>query len=138
MIKITPKIFINTAELTLTFMTASGPGGQNVNKVATAVHLRFNVLNSPSLPDDLRERLVQYLGKRLTTQGDLIIKAGRFRTQEKNKQDAYERLADMIKRVAYPPKKRRKTRPTQGSIEKRLSTKKLQGKKKAGRHQNFE
>ncbi len=131
--KVTPTIFIDMKELSLTFITSSGPGGQNVNKVATAVQLRFNVLNTKSLPEDVRVRLILHLGKRLTTQGDLIIKADRFRTQEKNKQDAFKRLQALIKSVAYPPKKRRKTRPTKASVEKRLTNKKHLGDKKAQR-----
>lgn len=133
MIKITATIFIDPSELTLTFITASGPGGQNVNKVATAVHLRFNVLQSPSLSSEVRARLIKQLGRRLTTQGELIIKASRFRTQEKNKQDAYERLVAILKSAAYVPKKRKKTSPTKTSIEKRLSNKKRQGAKKTQR-----
>src|SRR5947207_11300983 len=92
MIKISPHIILNPAEIKLTFIASPGPGGQNVNKVATAVQLRFNLLHSPSLPEDVRLRLIALLGKRITGQGELIIKASRYRTQERNKQDALDRL----------------------------------------------
>jgi ribosome-associated protein len=88
MIEIAKHIFLNPAEIKITFIASPGPGGQNVNKVATAVQLRFNVLHSPSLPEDVRARLITVLGKRITAQGDLIIIATRFRTQERNKQNA--------------------------------------------------
>lgn len=125
------KYLPHSSEIKFTFITASGPGGQNVNKVATAVQLRFNVQNSPSLPDDLKARLIILLGNRITTQGDLIIKANRYRTQERNKQDALARLQALIKQVFTPPKKRKKTKPTYASKQKRLNSKKLQGEKKA-------
>lgn len=126
-----PKYLPHPSEIKFTFITASGPGGQNVNKVATAVQLRFNVQNSPSLPDDLKARLIILLGNRITTQGDLIIKANRYRTQERNKQDALARLQALIQQVFTPPKKRKKTKPTYASKQKRLNSKKLQGEKKA-------
>ncbi len=129
-IEITPHIFLNPAEIKITFINSPGPGGQNVNKVATGVVLRFNVLHSPSLPEDVRTRLISLLGKRMTTIGELIIKATRFRTQERNKQDALDRLFAQIKSVAIPPKKRRKTKPTFSSKQKRLNQKKLHGVKK--------
>lgn len=131
MIDITNYISIKPSEIKLSFIASPGPGGQNVNKVATAVQLRFNVVNSPSLPEDVRLRLVSLLGKRLTIQGDLIIKASRYRTQERNKQDALERLFEIIKSAAVPPKKRRKTKPTFSSKQRRMDTKKIHGKKKA-------
>jgi ribosome-associated protein len=130
MIEITPQIFLHESELKFAFIASPGPGGQNVNKVATAVQLRFNVIHSTTLPDDVRARLIVLLGKRLTTQGDLIIKASRYRTQERNKQDALDRLLDMIISVAIPPKKRKKTRPTFASKQRRLAGKKMQSKKK--------
>ena len=131
MIIVTKHISLNPAEVKFAFMASPGPGGQNVNKLATAVQLRFNVLNSSSLPDDVRTRLLSLIGKRLTGQGELIIKASRYRTQERNKQDAIDRLCHWIVRAATPPKKRKKTRPTLASKQRRLQTKKLHGAKKA-------
>lgn len=133
MINITPHIIIPTAELQFSFIASPGPGGQNVNKVATGVQLRFNVLQTSALPEDVKERLILLLGSRLTSQGDLVIKATRFRTQERNKQDAMNRLAAFIKSVLTPPKKRRKTRPTFSSVQKRLKSKKIHGAKKSMR-----
>jgi ribosome-associated protein len=133
MIKITPRISISLSEVKLTFISSPGPGGQNVNKTATAAQLRFNVLHSQSLPEDVRARLISLLGKKLTTQGDLIIKASRHRTQERNKQDAISRLQALIKSAVIPPKKRRKTKPTGASVERRLTGKKLQAQKKIWR-----
>ena len=138
MIKITQQIFLNPAEIKLTFIASPGPGGQNVNKLATAVQLRFNVLHSSSLPEAVRLRLIAFLGKKITGQGELIIKASRFRTQERNKQDALNRLCQLIQRAAIPVKKRKKTRPTLASKQRRLNTKKLQGKKKSLRQGKIE
>lgn len=131
MIEITKNITLNPAEIKLTFIASPGPGGQNVNKVATAALLRFNILHSPSLPEDVRLRLIAMLGNRVTGQGDLIIKASRHRTQERNKQDAILRLCQLIKRAAIPPKKRKKTKPTLASKKRRLDTKKIHGRQKA-------
>lgn len=137
MIKITPMLFLNESDIRFAFIASPGPGGQNVNKVATGVQLRFNVLRA-SLPEDVRARLLLLLGRKLTTQGEWIIKATRFRTQERNKQDALERLIDLLRRAAIPPKKRRKTRPTNASVERRLTKKKLQSVKKLRRGRNEE
>ena len=104
MIRVTPTISINENEIQEHFIRASGPGGQNVNKVATAVQLRFNVAGSPSLPRDVRERLVRVAGRRMTEGGILIIEARRFRTQEQNRQDALERLIRLIQKAAERPR----------------------------------
>jgi len=131
MIKITPSLFISEAEVQLVFICSPGPGGQNVNKVATAAHLRFNVLRSPSIPEDIRLRLIDTLGDKLTREGDIVIKASRHRTQERNKQDALDRLVALLKTAVYLPKKRKKTKPTRASVQRRLREKKLHGKNKS-------
>ena len=123
MIPITPTIAIDERELREEFVRASGPGGQNVNKVATAVQLRFDVRRSPSLPGDVRHRLERLAGRRLTDDGVLIIEASRHRTQEQNREDARNRLVDLIRRAAHKPKPRRKTRPTLASKKRRLEGK---------------
>ena len=121
-IEITDQISIDESELQLDFVQGSGPGGQNVNKVASQVQLRFNV-NSPSLPDDVRSRLMNIAGNRITNSGELIINAQRYRTQEQNRQDAIERLVELIREAAVPPKKRKRTHPTLASKRKRLESK---------------
>ena len=126
-------IKINDSELIFTFIRPTGPGGQNVNKVSTGVLLRFNVVNSISLPDGVRERLCALLGKKLTASGDCIIKAFRYRTQNRNRQDALDRLHTLIQQAQKVPKKRKKTQPTLASKTKRLDSKKKQGLKKANR-----
>src|SRR5690242_15347968 len=112
MISITPTLSINEDELHEEFVRAAGPGGQNVNKVATAVQLTFDVKHSPSLPDDVRQRLTHLAGRRLTADGILIITARRFRTQVQNRQDALHQLTDLIWRAAQKPKVHVKTKPT--------------------------
>ena len=124
MIRITDRISIDESELSENFVRASGPGGQNVNKLATAVQLRFDVRHSPSLPNDVSIRLQRLAGSRLTNDGVLVIVAQRHRTQERNRQDALDRLIALIRQAAVPPKPRRPTRPTKASRERRLEVKK--------------
>ena len=130
---ITPSLAIDDSEIDERFVRASGPGGQNVNKVATAVQLRFDAARSPSLTHDVRQRLRAIAGSRMTDDGILVIDARAFRTQAQNREDARERLADLIRRALVRPKRRQKTRPTAASKERRLETKKRHGQTKAGR-----
>jgi ribosome-associated protein len=122
MIAITDSILINEDEIKIDFVQASGPGGQNVNKVASKAQLRFDT-NSPSLPEDVRNRLQQIARNRITGDGILIIEAGRFRTQEQNRDDAINRLIEIIRKATAKPKVRHKTKPTLASKQKRLETK---------------
>jgi ribosome-associated protein len=124
MIRVTDSISIDDNELTEDFVRSSGPGGQNVNKLSTAVQLRFNVRRSPSLPNDVALRLMRLAGSRLTKDGVLIISAQSHRTQERNRQDARDRLIELIRQAAVVPVKRRKTKPTRASKEKRIESKK--------------
>lgn len=129
---------INLSELKFTFIRSPGPGGQNVNKVATGVQLRFNVLTSNSLSEETRARILLSFRNKVTSKGEIIIKATRYRTQDRNKQDALERLEAMISRASVVPKKRKKTKPSKASTERRLTKKKLHGKVKSLRSKNLD
>jgi len=133
MVRARAEFIIPLSELTFEFFRASGPGGQNVNKVSTAVRLRFDLRRSPSLPPDVKDRLRRLAGSRLSDDGVLAIEARRFRTQEQNREDAVARLGVLIARAWEPPKARRATRPTAGSRERRLEAKKRQGAAKQRR-----
>jgi ribosome-associated protein len=131
MIVVTPRIVLDERELEESFVRSSGPGGQNVNKLSTAVQLRFDVRRSPSLPDDVRARLERLAGSRLTGEGVLIILAQRHRTQERNREDARERLVELIRRAAVAPTPRRPTKPTFASKRRRLDAKVRRGRVKS-------
>ena len=127
MLKITDAISIDERELQERFVRASGPGGQNVNKVSTAVELRFDVARSASLPEGVRARLSRLAGRRLSDEGILVIRADRFRTQERNREDARERLAERVRQATIVPKRRVPTRPSRASKERRREAKKKRG-----------
>lgn len=133
MISVTRSISLDENELQFAFSRSSGPGGQNVNKVATAVQLRFDVAGSPSLPDDVKDRLIQLAGSRMTQEGVLVINARRYRSQEKNREDAVERLVELIRSAARRRKRRIKTKPTRESKERRLTEKRHRSKVKRRR-----
>lgn len=133
MLQISPSLTLPDSELTFEFVRASGPGGQNVNKVATAVQLRFDVRASPSLPEAVKARLMRLAGRRMTAEGVLVIEAKRYRAQEQNRADAELRLADLVRRALVPPKKRRPTRPSAAAKVKRLEEKKKRGGVKRSR-----
>ena len=132
MIAVTPALSIPEHELAERFVRASGPGGQNVNKVATAVELRFDVAAS-SLPDDVKARLITLAGKRVTADGVLMIDSREHRTQAQNRAAARERLAELVRRAAHRPKARKKTRPGKAARERRLTSKSERGRVKAAR-----
>ena len=123
MIQVNQNILLDENEIQEEFVRASGPGGQNVNRVSTAVQLRFDIVNSASLPEDVRRRLLRLGGRRVTRDGILIIDARRFRTQEANRRDARRRLIELVKKAAEKPKPRHKTKPTSASKHKRLAEK---------------
>ena len=130
MIRVTGKISIDEREISESFVRASGPGGQNVNKLSTAVQLRFDVRGAPSLPAEVRARLERLAGSRLTRDGVIVITAQRHRTQARNRQDALDRLIDLIHGAATPPAPRRPTKPTAASRERRIEGKKRRAKVK--------
>ena len=131
MIRVTDSIHLDEQELEEHFIRASGPGGQNVNKLSTAVQLRFDVRRSPSLPEGVRARLMQLAGRRVSGEGVLVINAQSFRTQVQNRRDARERLFDLIRRAALVPKARRPTKPSRRQKKKRLESKKRHGRTKS-------
>jgi ribosome-associated protein len=123
MIPVSSAIALHASEIQERFIRSPGPGGQNVNKVASAVQLRFDVAGSSSLPDQVKHRLMRLAGRRLSQEGVLTIEAHRYRTRERNRQDALERLVDLIRTAAYRPKPRKKTKPSRASKERRLESK---------------
>ena len=137
MIEITPSLQIDERELQIDFIRASGPGGQNVNKVATAVQLRFDVRAS-SLPEEIQVRLIQLAGNRITSEGVLLIEAKRFRTQEQNREDALQRFVELVRKALVPPKQRKPTKPSATSKAKRLKAKKIRGDTKRQRNSSFD
>jgi ribosome-associated protein len=133
MVQVTETLQLDDSELLFTFIRSSGPGGQNVNKVATAAQLRFDAVNSPSLPEDVRERLLKLAGKRLSEHGLIIITAKRYRSQERNRQDAIRRLVSLIQKAAMTPKRRVATKPSKQAVERRLRHKQHRSKIKVTR-----
>ncbi|HXC55738.1 MAG TPA: alternative ribosome rescue aminoacyl-tRNA hydrolase ArfB [Rhizomicrobium sp.] len=137
-LRVTSTILIADGELSESFILSSGAGGQNVNKVASAVQLRFDVLHSPSLPDDVRVRLLRLGGHRLTKDGVLVISARESRDQVRNREIARQKLAELVRAASYVPKKRKPTRPTKASKERRIDAKKRNARNKQQRSRRFE
>ncbi|HCB13935.1 MAG TPA: aminoacyl-tRNA hydrolase [Gammaproteobacteria bacterium] len=133
MIIVTPALQLDENELQFQFKLASGPGGQNVNKVATAAELRFDAAHSPTLPDEVRERLLILAGSRMNKDGELLITARRFRSQERNRQDAIDRLVALIQKATEIPKPRLKRKPSRAAKERRVAEKRRIGEKKQAR-----
>jgi ribosome-associated protein len=133
MIEISASLSIDDSELQMDYVRASGPGGQNVNKVATAVQLRFDVANSPSLSEEVKARLLKLAGKRASREGVLVIEARRFRTQEQNREEALARFVRLVQRALEAPVIRKPTKPTKASQELRLKDKKRRSERKAAR-----
>src|SRR5512142_2522542 len=133
MIPVTKTIALQDDEIDLQFVRSSGPGGQNVNKVATAVQLRFDVGNSTSLPGDVRTRLIRLAGRRVNQDGILIIEARQFRTQERNREDALGRLVELVRAAAEKPRPRKKSKPSKAAAERRIESKKRRGETKKQR-----
>jgi ribosome-associated protein len=133
MLRVSPTFALNDSELEERFVRASGPGGQNVNKVATAVQLRFDVERSPSISSEVRGRLRRLAGSRMTADGVLVIDARRHRTQAQNREDARERLVELLRQALVKPKRRRKTKPTKGAVERRIQTKRRRSDTKRAR-----
>jgi ribosome-associated protein len=133
MIRVTPSIALDPDEIEFTYVRASGPGGQNVNKVSSAAQARFDAAGSASIPDEVKQRLISLAGARATKDGVIVITADRFRTQERNRADAIERLVALIAKAAHKPKPRKATRPTRAAKERRLETKAKHARLKARR-----
>ncbi|TYC65711.1 aminoacyl-tRNA hydrolase [Stappia sp. BW2] len=139
-IEVTGRLFILREDLTEDFIRASGPGGQNVNKVSTAVQLRFDLAGNETLPEDVKSRAAKIAGSRLTLGGEIVLQADRFRTRERNREDALERLLGLLRKATEKPKPRKATKPTLGSKRRRLDAKKQRGqiKKMRGRSAGYD